>query len=233
MLKNFVGKVTKKDKLTDKVYQVVIETPESYDFDAGQFMSIEVAQNVRRSYSLSNMPLGKNLAETLVDISPGGVGSKYFQNLKVGDEIKVLVPLGRFVYKKESGDKPVLFFSTGTGLAPFVSMVNHSLKNLKEKRMIIVNQGVRYISEVFLLDELLRLSDEFDNFKVNYFVSRPESRWDGPIGRINNDVLSIYNEFGGDADVYICGGTDMIQDTERKLIDVGFNPDQIYYEKYY
>ena len=84
-----------------------------FDFVPGQFVTITVAPNTKRSYSIASIP-GINYIELIADTVKGGPGSQFFANIEIGDNFEYMFPLGVFVYKES--EKPVYFFGTGTGL---------------------------------------------------------------------------------------------------------------------
>jgi ferredoxin-NADP reductase len=172
-----VGNIVEKKRITEDLYFVRIKPPSPLIFIPGQFMSIEVGEGIRRSYSMSNLPGEENL-ETYVDCSPMGPGSRYFLSAKTGDEIKLLVPLGQFLYTEQSS--PVHFFATGTGIVPFISMIRYALEVLHTKRKITLHLGARTIDELICNELWKSYVDRFDNFQYLPHVTRSSS-WMGNI----------------------------------------------------
>lgn len=199
------------------------------EFLPGQFVSILVGKAVRRSYSIANYKGQNQSLKLLIDIAPGGPGSKFFEALKVGDEVPMLGPLGRFIYKPNN--TPLEFFATGTGLAPLYSMLENELYVVKSGRQIRLHFGVRHVDDVFWRDKLEALKLEFPNFAFDLYLSRPNEEWEGKGGYINQpDVIKTISK---DADCYICGGSRMINDTLAKLREHGLDLKQLFFERYY
>ncbi len=204
--------------------------PEKLEFQAGQFMSIAVEGYIRRSYSIANPPHVQGFVETFVDASPGGPGSKYFLQLKEGDKSDLLLPLGQFVYKESH--LPVMFFATGTGIVPFLSMIKHELERVNSDRSITLFYGVRNHKRVMvgdMLDEWARVNS---NFNYHLFISRPESplRPGQLAGRFTQAIPAIDFE---STEVYICGGGGMINEVEQMVFSQNGERDKVFYERYY
>jgi NAD(P)H-flavin reductase len=228
---NFAAKLISKQQLTEIVFLYRFAIPENlqFAFTPGQFVSVIVAKNIRRSYSIANTgdtPVG--FMDLLVDIAPGGPGSQFFVGIEVGSEAQMLGPLGSFVYRAASRD--LHFYATGTGIAPFMPMIYQELDEIKSGRQIKLFLGFRYVHDIFWQNELERLRTNYQNFDFEIFVSRPDTAWQGKSGYINQYIATLENP---KLDAYICGGTGMIKDTAEKLALVGVPTSQIYYEKYY
>lgn len=225
-VKSFSTKVLKRTQLTPKVLKFELASPAELTYKAGQFASVLVAPNTRRSYSFASLPADQ--FDLVVDIAPGGPGSIYFEQLAEGAEVSCLAPLGNFLYRPEA-DYPAYFFATGTGLAPLWTMLIEALQQLGTAREINLLLGFRYQEEIFYQTEIEGLAKQYKNFHYQIFVSRPTESWDGRVGYINQDIEKIK----GNIDAYICGGHNMIADTKAKLLAIGVPVGQIYSEQYY
>src|SRR3990167_11351528 len=125
MPQTLLAKVTKKTNLAGNYWLVVLEFQDAFDFAAGQYVSLKVAEDgTRRSYSIASAPNTK-VIELLVDVGPMGAGSRYILGLKLGDSVEVLGPLGRFTLPPSL--KKVLFVATGSGIVPFRPMIRELL----------------------------------------------------------------------------------------------------------
>ncbi len=222
------GKIIQKQQLAEDLFGVKIEVPAPIVFKPGQFMSIEVGEGLRRSYSLSNLP-ASNILETYVDTTPMGPGSIFFLDAKVGQELSFLVPLGQFVYKeKELETKPAYFFATGTGVVPFLSMIRYALEVQETKREILLHLGASTEDKLIGHSMWLDLEKRFPNFKYVPHVTRSSS-WVGEKDRITGKA----HEVPKNSDVYICGDKNMISDVEALLLQKGIKKENIYYERFY
>lgn len=232
--KKIIGRVEFKDNLAGKNYLVRIVFEEKLDFVPGQYVSLKVNEaGMRRSYSVASLP-GKNSIEVLVDVTPMGVGSKFILDLKVGDEVEILGFLGRFIVDKSSlmEIETILFIATGTGISPMKSMIEDLLIHKQFAGGIRLVWGMRNEPDLYWLKEMGKLSRDFDNFKFEIVLSRPNEDWPGNRGRVGR-VVSGLNLNWPRTLAYLCGAPDMITEMEKVLVTKGVPEKQIYHEKYY
>lgn len=223
------GKIEQKDLIAKNSYSIKISNVDGseFAFKPGQFVTINVGNNVIRSYSIASTP-GKNYIELIADTVRGGPGSQFFLNCKVGDEVEFLFPLGNFFYKES--EKPVYFFCTGTGIVPFMSMIEYALTILNTQRQIILYSGFRFQEDI-VGDGLLKMLDiRFENFRYMINLTQPPEGYEGPVGRITQYIDELKET---DIEVYICGSNQMVLDVKEKLVAKGVPAEQIYHEMFY
>src|SRR4029078_335609 len=134
---------------------------ELLDFEAGQFVTITVGTMIKRSYSIVSLPK-QNFIDLIADTKIGGPGSQFFVKAQAGQEVELLGPLGTFICRES--DRPLMFWATGTGIVPFISMIENQLAIVKTSKKIVLNIGFRY-QEAVVCDELFaRLAAEYSNF---------------------------------------------------------------------
>lgn len=217
-------------KFTQYYFELV--EPNEFTFDAGQYISLQVApRGDRRSYSVCSVPATDHKFELLVDLTPGGLGSQYLQSLQFGDEAKMLGPMGTFTVANDPVETELVFIATGSGITPFRSMVLDQLQVKKDTRPITLYWGLRHEEEMFWQNEFLELSSEFPHFKFHPVISKASPEWPLCRGRVTN-CLSVHDipMTGG---YYLCGNAAMIQDTTALLAERGIAPAHIHFEKFY
>lgn len=219
-------------KITPKVYlmRLKMASGELLDYQPGQFINLGVGENIRRSYSIASNPSDKSIIDLYNDVEPGGPGSQFFINAKVGQEVNFLGPLGMFTYKGDS-DLPAYFISTGTGFAPIYCMLLQALEVEKTTREITLIQGFRYKEDIFLEEELKELDNKYPNFKYFLSVTRPDGNWTGITGRVTEVIEKEYK--GGQIHAYVCGSQKVISAVEEQLVQKGVEHENIFYEKFY
>ncbi len=225
---NIQSKILNKKKLSDILYQFTLEVPEEFEFIPGQFVSVMVAPSIRRSYSVLYQK--DNTVELLVDVAPGGPGSKFFENAKVGDIAPILGPLGRFIY--QNTPNPKTFIATGTGIAPFVPMIQDLIQREFEPEINLF-LGTRYISTSNILNYLEK-EQEYLNFHQYNCISQPETELSNSSfrdGRVTKIVPEVLDDIK-DMEFYICGVNVMIDDMVEVLKGMGVKDRMIFFERY-
>jgi NAD(P)H-flavin reductase len=222
----FSVKLVEKTSLNQDVFELKFNKPEDFKYEAGQFVQFLIPDGDKkspRSYSISSLPK-ENYIEFCVKIIPNGLASTYFKNMKIGDELELKGPLGRFV-SNESKNNTCLV-ATGVGLAPIYGVIMNELKIKKNPSRIHLHFGVRSEKDIFWLERLERLDRDFDNFSYTLTLSRPTDTWDSHKGR----VTEYAKDEKVDQDFFLCGSAEMVKEVRQILIDKKADPKRIHFE---
>lgn len=226
---NLSAKLKKVSKLTHDVRCYFFEwLGEPVDFKPGQFFMIKVPGEkvVTRSYSISSPPRPDGF-ELCVKLVPDGLASGYLDSLSEGDEVEFMAPFGHFVLQE--ADAPVVMVATGTGLAPFMSMLPVLFERGFSQPVTLLF-GVRHESDLFYMDELRNWEAEHPNFKAIATLSRPDEDWDGAQGRVTEHFEAM--ELAPETHVYICGAGPMVKDVRALATEKGLPKQQIHLEQF-
>ncbi len=232
--KQCLARLADKLELNEKYFQLKFEwtEPHSVQFQAGQYLSLSIANLPdRRSYSIVSRPDEEHGFDLLVDRAPNGVGVKYLDGLQFGQEISCLVPLGFFVVPEKAAGKPLHFIATGSGIAPYRSMILDELQTKKNTQPILLYWGIRDANTMFWEDEFAELMESFPNFKFHPVVSRPLDSWPLCRGRVT-DCLNVHPLLPG-AEYFLCGGEPMVNDVTTLLMGKGIAKENIHREKFF
>ncbi|QGA83112.1 FAD-binding oxidoreductase [Halomicrobium sp. LC1Hm] len=93
------------------------------DFEPGQYVTLR-SGDTPRAYSLANAPAEHELEFCIRRVPGGRLTSELFVHVEEGDEVVVRGPYGEMALSNPSG-RDVVFLATGTGVAPFRSMIEH------------------------------------------------------------------------------------------------------------
>lgn len=223
-------------ELAPEVHHFEFEVPDlqSFSFTPGQFISVidrEDGREVTRAYSIASPRAGNRFALCLNRIEDGIV-SPWLFGLKPGDEVEMHEPLGYFTLR-HPGHRAV-FVATGTGIAPFRSMLLDHLPRTQPDITLLF--GVRYEEGLLYRDELESLAEEYPSFRFIPTITRPTASWTGRTGRVQqhlDEALAIRTpDELLTLDVYICGLKEMVDNVRKELKQRGFDRKQIVYEKY-
>lgn len=211
----------------------VLDT-EVFRFTPGQFVSIvkEIeGKEITRAYSIASPQDGNRFSLCLNRVDDGMV-SPYLFSLQPGNTIDIQDPLGYFTLR-HPGHR-IVFVATGTGIAPFRSMLLHHLPHTQPEVTLLF--GARYPEGLLYRDELEALTREYPKFRFLPTVTRPDATWHGRTGRVGahlDEALALRTpDELSTLDVYICGLREMVDDIRKDLKARGFDRKQIIYEKY-
>ncbi len=151
--------------------------------------------------------------------------------LKVGDPLEFTAPLGRFVIDCESPRKRVMV-GTGTGIAPFRSMLLDKYEGVCKTVPIALYWGLRFKEDMYIQDELTTLSSNHAYFSYYPVLSRPPEDWKGLKGHVTEYVLTNEKDVKN-CDFYLCGKKDMITQTQEKLLSAGVPRDQLKFDPFF
>jgi ferredoxin-NADP reductase len=199
-------------------------------FVPGQFLSVTATvgdDEITRAYSIVSPPGGNRFALCANLVLEGHL-SPFLFALNPGDEIGFKGPYGAFILRRPVSDS--LFVATGTGIAPFRSMLLSKLAENPDQRFTLLF-GVRYEHSLLYHDEFVALAKAHSNFDYQPTLTRPEPNWTGRTGRVQPHALELLGD-RRDVDVYICGLREMVDDLRLQLKERGFDRKRIIYEKY-
>lgn len=213
-------------------------------FTPGQYMTIGVVAHgklVQRPYSVASDPYvaGSEGYELYVRLVKGGRFTQLLWDLRAGHRMRLTGPKGHFTLEPND-DRIHLFISSGTGNAPFVSMMRALLRQGRPRRAVFLN-GVSYVADLGYR-ELLERWAASGEYPVTYVptVSRPSdpanAAWRGRTGRVESIVAPVCDELrlGPDNTIaYICGNPEMILNAEAILRGRGFRARQVKTELYW
>jgi ferredoxin-NADP reductase len=213
-------------------------------FEPGQYMTIGVMVDgkiVQRPYSVASPPsvAGDEGYEFYVRLVQGGTFTPLLWRMPIGQRMRMIGPKGKFVL--EPGDERThIFISSGTGNAPFVSMMREMLRDGAPRRAVFLN-GVSYAEELGYR-ERLEAWERTGEYPVTFVptVSRPNdpanAGWMGRTGRVEMILGPVLDELGltpANSIAYICGNPDMILSAEETLLGRGYPEEQVHKELYW
>ena len=229
------GKVIRIENETYNTRRYWIEIPEldSFDFEPGQFVTLDLPIHEKpakrlRSYSIASWPDGTNVIELVIVLVEDGAGTPWlFQHVDVGSELTLRGPQGVFVLHEENLKKDLFLVCTGTGVAPFRSMVHHLFRHNIPHGNIFIIYGCRTVKDLLYYDELRRL--ELANY--HYIPTLSRETWDGKSGYVH----AIYEEYCAgkqDAGFFLCGWKNMIDEAKQRIMAMGYDKKCIHQELY-
>jgi ferredoxin--NADP+ reductase len=189
---------------------------------------------IRRAYSIASSSVERRYLEfylTLItsgQLTPRLFALKYGSRLFLGPKAS-----GLFTLDRVAPGKAVILIATGTGLAPYISMLRTLLVHDAQRRYVVLH-GARYSWDLGYRGELESLARLRPNFTYLPSITRPEEdpHFHGHIGRIQTllDHGLIEKASGlaldpAQVDVFLCGNPEMVKTVKAMLRVKGFKPD--------
>lgn len=236
------GIVTKIENETAQTRRFWIQIPEiqKFDFVPGQFITLDLPihekKNKRwRSYSIASWPDGTNTVELVIVLLEGGLGTTYlFNEVKVGSELTLRGPQGVFTLP-DPLDKDLFLICTGTGIAPFRSMIHHiNMHNISHKNIHLIF-GCRKFGDALYANELKEMMRKEPNFYFHTCYSREVEENKEHlvrIGYVHQVFEEILNTQKVPAHFYICGWKAMIDEAKQRILALGYEKKDIHLELY-
>ncbi len=250
--------VLSKTTWTPNLFSFTVSRPDSFKFTAGQFVRLGVNpshlnyykqqgeagndvsndalnEDIFRAYSIVSSPFDEVL-EFFSIVIPDGAFTSQLQHLEVGDKLLLnTMPFGFLTLARYQKPLPkdLWLLATGTGLAPFLSMLR-DLKTWEDYKHIILAYSARSIEELAYVDKIKSLQEDFGSLVDNPaqlifipVVTRepiegalterlPKLLLDGTLQERAGIALDVDSTH-----VMLCGNPDMVEDTKETLKSLG------------
>ena len=251
-----VKKINQTDLACTLEFEVPDEFKELYKFKAGQYLTFKVIQDgqeLRRSYSINSCSYDEEpLQVTVKKVQGGKVSNHFVDELKVGDILPTMPPLGQFVLPEIVAHK-TYFYAAGSGITPIYGLIKTILHSQKTVH-VELHYGNYSRNQVIFYDDLEALAQYYNSrFEViHHFtdevVVKPKKSIFKKIFDLDNTDMIMGSFVPGDftsekllelsqekgdflsADHYICGPGQMIPELEAALLSIGVSSNQIHHE---
>lgn len=208
---------------------IVFDQPkgESIHYKSGQFLTLIVSvggREIRRAYSLCTSPfVDADLAVTVKRVDKGLMSNWLADNLKAGDLVKVMEPMGQFTteYKKDN-KRHVVMFSGGSGITPMMSIIKSMLAQEPESMVSLIYCN-RDIDSIIFKETLDKLETSHEGrLQVIHVLDTAPMNWQGYSGLLNPEMLKKLFEripdWGIEKTTYLmCGPEGMMKNVETLL----------------
>lgn len=230
------GIVTKIEDHTHNTRRFWITVPDtaSFDFVPGQFVTLDLPIHEKinkrlRSYSIASWPDGTNAFELLIVKAKDGVGTAYlFEEVTVGTELTFRGAQGVFTLP-ENINKDIFLICTGTGIAPFRSMIHDIYRHHRPAKNIHLLFGCRHREDLLYYDELKALEAEHPSFHYHPVLSREQ--WEGHHGYVHAVYESLCKD-KPEALFFLCGWKNMVDEAKQRILALGYEKKDIHQELY-
>jgi ferredoxin--NADP+ reductase len=235
------GNVLENRRWSDALFSLRVEAPR-LEFEAGQFVRIGIEPSLVRAFSFVNPPHDPIL-EFYGIVVPEGPLSPRLARLEAGDSLQIASnPAGFLVLSQVPDAETLWLVSTGTGIAPFLSILRTQAPWRRFRNVVLVH-AVRHASELVYRD-LIESMVKGNGLHYVTFVSR-EAAPGALAGRIPAAIADGRLEAAAGAafdercHVMLCGNPQMLRDAAASLAERGLrkhrrrNPGHITVESFW
>lgn len=222
------GTLTRINRSSPTTVTFSLQVESALNFLPGQYVNLQVpGHEEHRAYSFSSAP-GRQEVSFLIRDVPGGLMSSFMRNdARPGGSMRFTGPYGSFYLRPI--ERPVLMLAGGTGLAPFLSMLQW-LRSHPSSHPITLAYGVNGTEDLVELETLDLLRKELPDF--DYFTVVVDKASGHPRTGYVTDHLTSAHLNAGEVDIYVCGPPPMVEGVRRWIASAGVTPHQFLFEKF-
>lgn len=246
--------VSRIDRLTDQAVKVTLSIPDelsdSFSFLPGQYITLDVdvaGEKVRRSYSLCSAPSTQGAISVGVKEIPNGKVSPVLnRQIKVGDSIECMPPMGNFTWTQDAqGSAHVVLIGGGSGITPLLSIATTILESNDSSKISLV-YGNKNGDSIMFLEDIQAFEKQYPSrFEVVHVFDQPRkkkglfssktmetiSHKEGLISKsLLLGVLNSMNVPSDSAHFYICGPSPMMRSCQQALKNIEVADERIHIE---
>jgi ring-1,2-phenylacetyl-CoA epoxidase subunit PaaE len=227
---------------TTEAVSIAFEVPPQqqpeYQFKQGQYVTLKMivgGEEVRRSYSLCTSPFSeKELRVAIKEVAGGKLSTYINRELKVGDTMEVMTPMGNFHTVLMGGKaRNYVLFAGGSGITPMMSILKSILYVEKQSKITLIYANKNEEGTIFK-SEIDKIAESNSNLQVAYIFEHPQTKVsDLQTGIITVDKAKtlIENLNLGMADEYfICGPGPMMENVKVTLEGMKIPKEKVHIE---
>ena len=225
------GTVTAIEEATHDIRIIRLRPAKPLSFSPGQYATLQFTPDHIRPYSMASLCTDEELEFHVRRVPDGRVTSYVFDEIKLGDVIRVSGPLGT-AYLRTRHEGPLLCVAGGTGLAPILSIVRGAIAANMDNP-IHLYFGVRSPQDIYRLDQLKALQTLHPALKLNVIVTTDDGGTSGRrTGLITEAIAEDIPEFQGWR-AYVCGAPPMVEATAALLRQRHMDEKHIHADAFY
>lgn len=219
-------------------FDVPTEEKELFKYKQGQHLTVKAmiqGQEIRRSYSICNSVADDELKVAVRHVEGGAFSTFANMDLKAGDTLEVMPPLGHFYIDLEpESSRNYLMVAAGSGITPILSIIKTTLETEPNAHVTLL-YGNRTVESTIFRNEISELKNRFLNrFTFFHFMSQQPLEVEFFNGRLDGEKTKAAVEriLGGQSidHAFVCGPQAMIMDVTGALKACGLSEKQIHSE---
>ena len=228
---------------TKEAKTIIFDQPDDkIQYKSGQFLTLILnidGKSVRRSYSMCTSPLCDDELAVTVKRVQGGLVSNYINdNIKQGDIIDVMDPMGSFTTDYSTDNKRhLVMFAGGSGITPMMSIIR-SVMHAEPDSIVSLIYANRDIDSIIFKNMLHELDDKYEGrLHVLHILDNAPLEWQGYSGLLNHELLTKLFEripdWGIENTTYLmCGPEGMMNNVATLLDQTGVPKEKVFKESF-
>ncbi len=233
------------EPLTDDAVAITFAVPDdlraAYAFDAGQHLTLRTdvgGEEVRRNYSICAPATEGRLRIGVKRLDGGAFSTHATSTLRVGDEVEVMTPTGRFSPRLDPAQsRHYAAIAAGSGITPVISIVATALE-VEPSSTVTLVYGNRTAGSVMFLEELADLKDRYaDRFRLVHVLSREPQEAELLSGRLDPPRLRRLLEAllppESVDEWFLCGPFAMVEGAREVLAEAGVGAEHVHTELFH
>ncbi|MEO1053688.1 MAG: ferredoxin--NADP reductase [Bacteroidota bacterium] len=228
---------------TSDAISIAFEQPEqNISYKSGQFLTLIAdidGKEVRRAYSLCSSPfVDDDLIVTVKRVDQGLMSNYLPDNLKVGDTMKIMEPMGVFTTDYSAENKRhLIMFAGGSGITPMMSIVKSTLTQEPESIVSLIYAN-RNIDSIIFKSQFDELETSYEGrFHAIHILDNAPMNWQGYSGLLNHEMLNKLFEripdWGIEKTTYLmCGPEGMMNNVQTLLEQHQIPKEKIFKESF-
>jgi CDP-4-dehydro-6-deoxyglucose reductase len=211
---------------------ITVETDEPVEFAAGQYLSIRFHET-SRVYSVASSPNREDLEFCIRRVPNGELTPELSVELEEGDEVTLRGPYGELLLEEPS-ERDLVFLATGTGVAPFRSMIEYVFEegfdeHQGEPRDVWLFLGGGWVDSLPYHEVFQDLADDTSNFHYVPTVSREQylGEWDGETAYVQHALATYLDPDVVDEESLPSEFTQFLRESPTYPIDARLDPSQM------
>lgn len=203
---------------------------------AGQFINLvakipETKTQVIRCFSFATPASVVDSLDIIVRLNPNGVMTPYlFNQAREGDEFTLIAPFGEFHLR--DGDAPCIWIAGGSGLSPFLGMLQDMIDQGVDNRQVHLFFGAVKPGDLYYVDLLGDISKQHPWFTFTPALSGDEHSDACRDYGLITDVVARHVADASGYEGYLCGSPGMIGACIKVLNEKGVAADKIYFDRF-
>jgi ferredoxin-NADP reductase len=222
---------------TPRVRSLILDVPNWPGHKPGQHADIrltgEDGYQAQRSYSIASAPESDRLSITVERIDDGEVSPYLASEIRPGDRFELRGPIGGYFAWTTDMGGPLFLIAGGSGVAPLMAMLRHRHARASTTPTLLLYSS-RTFEDIIYRDELDHLDTDDGGLTVIHTLTRRQPvAWTGGTRRIDRKMLeSIGIPPSTTPHIFVCGPTQLVEETARSLLDIGHASQQIRTERF-